>query len=110
MFEEHPLLITIVITLLYTPRSHHRSCVLQRIITGAKASPDDIAMGVDVESTNMLDHVEFDAPQTSDLAETMTKRLLEEITNDTDTVRWEQYLTNIKNDKLRTIRNSITPK
>ena len=28
---------------------------------------------------NMSDHVEFDAPQASDLADTMTKRLLEEI-------------------------------
>ena len=49
------------------------------IITGAKAIPDDIAMGVGVDSMNMSDHVEFDAPQASDLAETMTKRLLEGI-------------------------------
>ena len=36
-------------------------------------------MGVDVDSMNMLDHVEFDASQTSDLVETMAKRLLEGI-------------------------------
>ena len=35
-----------------------------------------IAMGVDVDSLNMSDRVEFDAHQTSDLAETMAKRLL----------------------------------
>ena len=50
------------------------------IITGDKAIPDAIVMGVDVDSINMSDHVEFDAPQTSDLAETMDKRLLEGIT------------------------------
>ena len=32
-----------------------------------------------VDSMNMSDHVEFDAPQTSDLAETMVKRLLKGI-------------------------------
>ena len=36
-------------------------------------------MGVDVDSMNMSDHVEFVAPQTSDLAETMAKRMLEGI-------------------------------
>ena len=46
-------------------------CNNKRIITGAKYIPDDIAMGVDVDSMKMSDHVEFDAPQTSDLAETM---------------------------------------
>ena len=50
---------------------------LQHVITGAKAIPNDIAMRVDVDSMNMSDRVEFDAPQTSDLAETMVKRLLE---------------------------------
>ena len=54
-------------------------CNNKLIITGAKAIPDAIAMGVDVDSMNMSDHVEFDAPQTSDLAETMAKRLLERI-------------------------------
>ncbi len=49
------------------------------IITGAKAIPYDIAMGVDVDSLNMSDHVEFDAHQTYDLAETMAKRLLKGI-------------------------------
>ena len=44
-----------------------------------KAIPDDIAMGIGVDSMNMSDHVEFDAPQASDLAETMAKRLLEGI-------------------------------
>ena len=76
MYEEHPLLIAMVITLFYNPRSHHSPCVLQRIITSAKAIPDDIAMGVDVDSMNMSDHVEFDAPQTTDLAETMAKYML----------------------------------
>ena len=51
-------------------------CNNKLIITGTKAIPDDIAMGVDVDSMNMSDHVEFDAPQTSDLAETMAKRML----------------------------------
>ena len=77
MFEDNPLLITIVITLLYNPRSHHSLCILQRIITGAKAIPENIAMRVDVDSMNMSDHGEFDAPQTSDLADTMDTRLLE---------------------------------
>ena len=49
------------------------------IITGAIAIPDAIAMGVGVESMNMSDHVEFDVPQTSNLAETLAKRLLEGI-------------------------------
>ena len=49
------------------------------IITGAKAIPDAITMGVDVDSKEMSDHVEFDAPQTSIPAETMAKRLLEGI-------------------------------
>ena len=51
----------------------------RRRITGTKAIPDDNAMGVDVDSMNMSDHVEFDAPQTSDLAETMAKRMLKGI-------------------------------
>ena len=51
----------------------------RRRITGTKAIPDDNAMGVDVDSMNMSDHVEFDAPQTSDLAETMARRMLEGI-------------------------------
>ena len=55
-------------------------CNNKLIITGAIANPDDIAiMGVDVDSMNMSDHGEFDAPQTYDLAEAMAKRLLEEI-------------------------------
>ena len=45
-------------------------CNNKLIIASAKAIPDDIVMGVDVDSMNMSDHVEFDAPQTSDLAET----------------------------------------
>ena len=51
--------------------------LVKRIITGAKAIPENIAMRVDVNSMNMSDHGEFDTPQTSDLAETMVKRLLE---------------------------------
>ena len=39
-------------------------CNNKLTITVAKAILDDIAMGVDVDSMNMLDHVEFDAPQT----------------------------------------------
>ena len=54
-------------------------CNIKLIINGAKSIPDCIAMGVDVDSMNMSDHVEFDAPQTSDLAEPMAKRLLEGI-------------------------------
>ena len=54
-------------------------CNNKLIITGAKAIPYDIAMGVDVDSMNMSDHVEFDAQQTSDLAETMAKRLMKGI-------------------------------
>ena len=54
-------------------------CNNKRIITGAKAIPYGIAMGVDLDSMTMLDHVEFDAQQTSDLAETMAKRLLKGI-------------------------------
>ena len=54
-------------------------CNNKLIITGTEAIPDDIAMGVDVDSMNMSDHVEFDAPQTSDLAETIAKRMLEGI-------------------------------
>ena len=41
--------------------------------------PDAIAMGVDADSMNMSDHVEFGVPQTSDVAEKMAKRLLEGI-------------------------------
>ena len=55
-------------------------CNNKLIITGAKAIPDYIAMGVDVDLTNLSDHVEFDAPQTYNLAETMAKRVLEGIT------------------------------
>ena len=51
----------------------------RRRITGTEAIPDDNAMGVDVDSMNMSNHVELDAPQTSDLAETMAKRMLEGI-------------------------------
>ena len=36
-------------------------------------------MGVHVDSMNISDQVELDATQTSDLAETMTKQLLEGI-------------------------------
>ena len=54
-------------------------CYNKLIITGTEAITDDNAMGVDVDSVNMSDHVEFDAQQTSDLAETMAKRLLEGI-------------------------------
>ena len=36
-------------------------------------------MGVDVDSMNVADHVEFDAPLTSYLGETMAKRMLEGI-------------------------------
>ena len=39
-------------------------CNNKLIVTGTKAIPDDIALGVDVDSMNMSDHVEFDAPQT----------------------------------------------
>ena len=42
-------------------------CYNKLIITGTEAIQDYIAMGVDVYSMNMSDHVEFDAPQTSDL-------------------------------------------
>ena len=54
-------------------------CYNKLIITGTEAIPDDNAMGVDVDSMNMSDHVEFDAQHTSDFAETMDKRLLEGI-------------------------------
>ena len=54
-------------------------CNNKRIITGAKAIPDDIEMEVDVDSMNVSDHVEFDAPHASDLADIMAKRLLEGI-------------------------------
>ena len=54
-------------------------CNNKLIITGTKTILDYIAMGVDVDSMKMSDHVEFVAPQTSDLAETMAKRLLEGI-------------------------------
>ena len=54
-------------------------CNNKLIITGAKAISNYIDMGVDVDSMNMSDHVEFDAPHTSDLAETMAKRLLKGI-------------------------------
>ena len=54
-------------------------CNNKLIITGAKAIPDDIAMGVDVDSMKMSDHVKFDASQTSDLAETMAKHMLKGI-------------------------------
>ena len=54
-------------------------CSTKLIITDAKSIPDDIAMGVGIDSMDMSDHVEFDAPQTSDLAETMAKLLLGEI-------------------------------
>ena len=54
-------------------------CNNKLIITGTKAIPDDIAMGVDDDSKNMSDHVQYDALQTSDLAETVAKRLLEGI-------------------------------
>ena len=56
---------------------HH--CNNKRIITGTKAIPDGIAMGVGVDSMNISDRVEFDAPHASDLTETMAKRLLEGI-------------------------------
>ena len=36
-------------------------------------------MGVDVNSMNMSNHIEFDAPQTSDIAETMATSMLEGI-------------------------------
>ena len=54
-------------------------CNNKLVITGAKPIPYAIAMGVDVDSMNVSDHVEFDAPQTSDLGETMAKRMLEGI-------------------------------
>ena len=54
-------------------------CNNKRIITGAKPIPYAIAMGVDVDSMNVSDHVEFDAPQTSYLGETIAKRMLEGI-------------------------------
>ena len=78
MFKENPLLVTILCDNL-PPDVLEHLCNNNIIITGAKAIPDDIAMGVDVDSMNMSDHVEFDVPQTSDLAETMAKRLLEGI-------------------------------
>ena len=49
------------------------------IITGAKGIPYDIAMGVHVDSLNMSDHVEFHSQQTSDLADTIAKRMLKGI-------------------------------
>ena len=54
-------------------------CNNKRIITGAKPFPYAIAMGVDVDSINVSDHVEFDASLTSYLGETMAKRMLEGI-------------------------------
>ena len=54
-------------------------CYNKLVIMGTEAIPDDNAMEVDVDSMNMSDHVEFDAQQTSDLAETMAKHLLEGI-------------------------------
>ena len=54
-------------------------CNKKRITTGAKLIPYAIAMGVDVDSMNVSDHVEFDALQTSYLGETMAKRMLEGI-------------------------------
>ena len=54
-------------------------CNNKLIITDTKAIPDNSAMGVGVDSMNMSDHVEFDTPQASDLAETIVKRLLEGI-------------------------------
>ena len=42
-----------------------------------EAITDAIAMGVDIYSMNRSVSVEFDSPQTSDIAETMAKRLLE---------------------------------
>ena len=77
MFKENPLLVTICDNL--PPDLLEHLCNNNIIITGAKSIPDAIAMGVDVDSINMSDHIEFDVPQTSDLAETMTKRLLEGI-------------------------------
>ena len=97
MFEEHPLLITslyFITSALITAVSLRPTVILcdnlppdvlehlfnnKLIITDTKAIPGDIAMGVDVDSINMSDHVAFDAPQTSDLAETTTSRLLEGI-------------------------------
>ena len=54
-------------------------CNNKLIITGAKANPDATAMGVDIDSINVSDCVEFDALQTYDVVETMVKRLLEGI-------------------------------
>ena len=100
MFEVHPLLITIVITLFYNPRSHHWLRLLLSLTTkcsnlpqdvleylcndthinnGAKAIPDGIVMGVDVDSMNLQTMLNSMHHIISDLAETMTKRLLEGI-------------------------------
>ena len=54
-------------------------CNNRLIITGTNAIPDDIALGVDVNSVNMSDHIEFDVPETYELAEIMARRLLEGI-------------------------------
>ena len=55
-------------------------CNNKLIVTGTKAIPDDIALGVDVDLVNMSDHVEFDAPQTyMTLQKDMAKRMLEGI-------------------------------
>ena len=62
----------------FPPDGMEHICNNKLIITGTKSIPDAIAK-LDVDSMNMSNHVEFDAPQTSDLAETMVKRLLEGI-------------------------------
>ena len=54
-------------------------CNNKLIIPGAKAFQYAIAMGVDVDSMNLSDNVEFVVTQTSDLAETMVKRMWEGI-------------------------------
>ena len=62
-----------------SPDVLERLCNNKRIITGAKPIPYAITMGVDVDSMNVSDHVEFDAPQTSYLGDTIAKRILEGI-------------------------------
>ena len=52
-------------------------CII--VIHGSSCSFSNLLMQGYVDSMNMSDHVEFDTPQTSDLAKAMVKRLLEGI-------------------------------
>ena len=63
----------IVVYKYYVTTCHHTHLRNNKlIVTGTKAIPDDIALGVDVDSMNR-------SPQTSELAETMAKRMVEGI-------------------------------